>query len=267
MRISGGARRRRARRRRARSRRRASGERERARPAIAVAIARRGRAHAQQRAGAAGLGGRRARARRAGSPSARGRGRRSASRTASSVSSAATLVAIRRDGEDQRERAERADARVLEDLEAAFVGRVRADRVGDVGEAVLVQRAGDEHRGGDREQRGRERREDLVGGGAGGGRERRRRAGRRAGSRPRRGSGPGRAGSGTGRRVRKASAVLTTRARRSAGRCASSRTAIRMWSASRPRSSVGRTAMPARAQPLDACPRGTLTRRKFAAPG
>ena len=113
-----------------------------------------------------------------------------------------------------------------------------------------MQRAGDQDRRRRSRAGGRERREELVRAGAGGGGDA---ADEQADERERpRGAAQVRVGrrSGTGRRVRKASAVLT--GPRSAAR-PSSRTAMRMCSASRPRSSVGRTAMPLVAQPLDAC--------------
>ena len=84
---------------------------------------------------------------------------------------------------------------------------VGADGVGDVGEAVLVQRAGDEGGGGDREQRRRQGREGEIG-------ERPHAGGDAADEqaddgeplrRPR--SATASAGAGTGSRVRKASAV------------------------------------------------------------
>ncbi len=142
---------------------------------------------------------------------------------------------------------------------------VRADRVGDVGEAVLVQRAGDQDGDGDREERGGERREDLVGGGSRAGGGARRRAGRRAGRPTPRGSGPGRGGGGTGRRVRKASAVLTARARRSAGRRPRGRRRGCARRRGRGPRSGGRRCPGSRSR--STCPRGTLTSRKFAAPG
>ena len=128
-------------------------------------------------------------------------------------------------------------------------------RVGDVGEAVLVQRAGEDGRGGDR-------RAAWRGAAAGPGRRRRACAaasaptsrptiGKKIAARLRLGS----SGKRTGRRVRNASAVLTRRARRSGGR-SSSRTATRMCSASRPRSIVGRTATSCAAQPFDGARRG-----------
>ena len=72
--------------------------------------------------------------------------------------SAAESAAIRIDErEDERHRAEGADAAVAHDGELLLPGRAAAEAVGDVGEPVLVQRAGrgDERRG--RKRRGDER--------------------------------------------------------------------------------------------------------------
>ena len=163
--------------------------------------------------------------------------------TASWVSRVAMVVMLSPTARISASAAERADPRVLEDLEAPLPGRVGADRVGDVGQAVLVQRAGDDDRRGDGEQRGRERRERLVG------------------ERP--GARRDRADERADQREEERGAVqvrLRVRADREAGEegdggqhrfkasirrsvAASSRTAMRMCSSSRPRSVVGRTAM------------------------
>ena len=79
-----------------------------------------------------------------------------------------------------------------------------------------------------------------------------------SGNRPRRAAEVRDRARGTGRRVRKASAVSissTAADQPSVGR--SSRTAMRMCSVSRPRSSVGRTAMPVLARAAAACRPGT----------
>ena len=68
-----------------------------------------------------------------------------------------------RDDEEERERPERAHAGVAEDLEPARAAHVGARCVGDVGEAVLVQRSGDQGGGGDREQGRWQGREGEVG--------------------------------------------------------------------------------------------------------
>ena len=68
------------------------------------------------------------------------------------------------DGEDQRERAERPDARVAQDLQPPLARDVRAEAVDDVGQPVFVQRAGDQQRRGDGEQRGGQRRKHQVAG-------------------------------------------------------------------------------------------------------
>ena len=183
--------------------------------------------------------------------------------TASSVSSAATLVAI---SARLRISAVAPNAPTRGSLRISrrrCAVDVRADGVGDVREAVLVQGARD---------RGWRRRSRAGSPGAAGGAgrrrrgwrpRRRRRAGRRAGRPARRGSGPG-SGGVRDRQPREEGERGPHRA--AISRSASSRTATRMCSASSPRSSVGRTAMPC-VRSRSTVPAGTLTRRKFAAPG
>ncbi len=57
-----------------------------------------------------------------------------------------------REGEDQRYRAIGADPAVLHDEEAVLAALAAADAVGRIGQAVLVQRAGDEDLDGKRDQ-------------------------------------------------------------------------------------------------------------------